>query len=156
MKAVAVDFGGVEHRLEFVRELRGVKYYNSSIDSSPSRTSAALGVFDKKVIVIVGGSDKNISFDSLGETLCQKAKAVILAGQTGEKIALAVRSAKSYCEGAPVICNGENVVNAVSVAADLAKEGDVVLLSPACASFDAFKNFDQRGKVFKKAVLDLN
>ncbi|MBE6937841.1 MAG: UDP-N-acetylmuramoyl-L-alanine--D-glutamate ligase [Ruminococcaceae bacterium] len=156
MKAVAVDFGGVEHRLEFVRELRGVKYYNSSIDSSPSRTSAALGVFDKKVIVIVGGSDKNISFDSLGETLCQKAKAVILAGQTGEKIALAVRSAESYCEGAPVICNGENVVNAVSVAADLAKEGDVVLLSPACASFDAFKNFDQRGKVFKKAVLDLN
>lgn len=155
MAAVAKEFGGVEHRLEFVRELSGVKYYNSSIDSSPSRTSAALGVFDKKVIVIVGGSDKGIAFDSLGDTLCQKAKAVILAGQTGEKIASAVKNSKYYKDGCPVIADGGNVVDATKLAHGLAEEGDIVLLSPACASFDAFKNFDQRGKVFKKAVLDL-
>ena len=155
MASVAKEFGGVEHRLEFVRELRGVKYYNSSIDSSPSRTSAALGVFDRKVIIIVGGSDKQISFDSLGDTLCEKAKAVILAGQTGEKIALAVRNSSFYGEGAPVIADGKNVVDAVKLACSIATEGDIVLLSPACASFDAFKNFAQRGNVFKKAVLDL-
>lgn len=155
MEAVAKEFGGVEHRLEFVRELRGVKFYNSSIDSSPSRTSAALGVFDKKVIVIVGGSDKGIAFDSLGDMLCDKAKAVILAGQTGEKIANAVKNSKNYVLDNPVIIDGENVVNAVGIAGKIASEGDIVLLSPACASFDAFKNFDQRGKVFKKAVLDL-
>ena len=155
MASVAREFGGVEHRLEFVRELRGVKYYNSSIDSSPSRTNAALGVFDKKVIIIVGGSDKHISFDSLGDTLCEKAKAVILAGQTGEKIALAVKNSEKYSEGHPLIADGKNVVDATKLAAEIASEGDIVLLSPACASFDAFKNFDQRGKVFKKAVLDL-
>lgn len=155
MASVAKEFGGVEHRLEFVRELRGVKYYNSSIDSSPSRTSAALGVFDKKVIVIVGGSDKGIAFDGLGDTLCEKAKAVILAGQTGEKIALAVKNSRHYAEGNPLIADGRNVVDATKLAAEIASEGDIVLLSPACASFDAFKNFDQRGKVFKKAVLDL-
>ena len=155
METVAKEFGGVEHRLEFVRQLRGVKYYNSSIDSSPSRTSAALGVFDQKVIIIVGGSDKHISFDGLGDVLCQKAKAVILAGQTGEKIASSVRKSSFYCENAPVIVDAKTVVNGVAEAQKLASEGDIVLLSPACASFDAFKNFDQRGKVYKKAVLDL-
>ncbi|MDD6262254.1 MAG: UDP-N-acetylmuramoyl-L-alanine--D-glutamate ligase [Clostridiales bacterium] len=155
MRKVAREFGGVENRLEFVRELRGVKYYNSSIDSSPSRTTAALGVFGEKVIIIVGGSDKHISFDSLGDTLCQKAKAVILAGQTGEKIARAVRNSRFFETEAPAIVDAGSVVSAVGEAAKLAGEGDVVLLSPACASFDAFKNFEERGKVFKKAVLSL-
>jgi UDP-N-acetylmuramoylalanine--D-glutamate ligase len=155
MLAVAESFGGVAHRLEFVRELRGVKYYNSSIDSSPTRSAAALAVFPEKVVVIVGGSDKHISFDEYGTVLCRKAKAVILAGRTGPAIAEAVRKSPLYETERPLIVDAGSVAAAVGEAARIASAGDVVLLSPACASFDAFRNFEERGDLFRRTVLAL-
>ena len=149
---VAETFGGVVHRMEFVRELDSVRYYNSSIDSSPTRTIAALSVFDCGINIILGGSDKGISFAELGEELCRKAKRIFLAGATADAIEAAVRSAKGYAEGKPQIVRTGSVCEAVTAAHKLAERGEVVLLSPACASFDAFKNFEERGEVFKAAV----
>lgn len=155
IQEVAESFGGVPHRLEFVRELDGVKYFNSSIDSSPSRTLAALSVFDKKIILIAGGSDKNISFDELGDALARKAKLVILIGQTSEKIARSIMKSAEYRQGSPAIIEEKTLQKAVKTASGAAVPGDIVVLSPACASFDAFKNFEERGEVFKKSVHEL-
>ncbi len=149
---VAETFGGVVHRMEFVRSLNGVRYYNSSIDSSPTRTIAALSIFDCGVNIILGGSDKGISFASLGDELCRKAKRVILTGATADAIEAAICASTEYAEGKPQIVHTENMVAAVNAAHQLAADGEVVLLSPACASFDAFKNFEERGEVFKAAV----
>ncbi|MBR7136568.1 MAG: UDP-N-acetylmuramoyl-L-alanine--D-glutamate ligase, partial [Clostridia bacterium] len=130
----------------------GVRYYNSSIDSSPTRTIAALSIFDCGVNIILGGSDKGISFASLGDELCKKAKRVILTGATADAIEAAICASAEYAEGKPQIVHTENMVAAVNAAHQLAADGEVVLLSPACASFDAFKNFEERGEVFKAAV----
>lgn len=148
IETVAKTFGGVEHRCEFVRELRGVKYYNSSIDSSPTRTIAALSAFKQKVILIAGGYDKRIPFEPLGKPLADKAKRLILTGPTAQKIADTALSAGGdmpidFCAG---------LEEAVRLAAGVSRPGDIVLLSPACASFDAFKNFEERGNAFKFAV----
>lgn len=150
---LAGTFGGVEHRCELVREFEGVRYYNSSIDSSPTRTIAALSAFRQKVIVIMGGYDKHIPFDPLGKPVCEKAKAVILTGATAGKIRTAIISCPDYRENAPVLRDAENLKEAVLCAKKMAVPGDVVLLSPACASFDAFPNFEVRGKAFKEQVL---
>lgn len=155
IRAVARNFGGVPNRLEFVRELNGVKYYNSSIDSSPTRTMAALSVFDKKIVLIAGGSDKNISFDELGDALVKKTKRVILSGHTAGKIASAIRNSADYCQGNPEIIEEKTLENAVMTAYATAVPGDIVILSPACASFDAFKNFEERGEAFRRAVREL-
>lgn len=152
VKEVARSFSGVEHRLEYVRSFRGVKYYNSSIDSSPVRTEAALSALKERPIVICGGAAKGIPFDSLAVALCKKAKAVVLTGQTAIEIETALKNCADFAQSGLPVMKKEKFKDAVLCARDIAKEGDTVLLSPACTSFDAFKNFNERGKVFKDIV----
>lgn len=151
-KAVASTFPGVEHRLEFVRELDGVKYYNSSIDSSPSRTAAALSALTVKPVVICGGYDKNIPFAPLAEALCARAVGVVLTGDTAGKIYDALLAYDGFDAARLSVCCVDDFEGAVNEARKMAQRGGVVLLSPACASFDKFKNFMQRGECFKKIV----
>lgn len=151
VRAVARSFGGVEHRIELVRVKDGVSYYNDSIASSPSRTIAGLNCFEKQVILIAGGYDKHISYDVLGPAIAQHVKLLVCTGGTGAKIAAAARAAA----GCPEILEIPDFYDAVHAAADRAKSGDVVLLSPASAAFDRFKNFMERGKEFKKTVMEL-
>ena len=151
----AKRFTGVEHRIELVREKNGVRYYNDSIASSPSRTIAGLRCFENKVILIAGGYDKQIPFEELGEEICKHVKCLVLNGATADKIRAAVETAPGYADGAPAITLCETFEEAVKAAHALAQEGDVVLMSPACASFDQFKNFAQRGEAFKQIVENL-
>jgi len=155
MAQVAREFAGVEHRLELVRTLRGVRYYNDSIGTSPSRTMAGLGCFEQKVILIAGGYDKHIPFDTLGEMIPAKVKKLLLCGATADKIEAAVKAAADYRPGVPEIFRFETLDQVVTAAAEMAEEGDVVLLSPACASFDQFPSFAVRGRFFKEKVNEL-
>lgn len=156
IREVACTFSGVEHRIELVRELDGVRYYNDSIASSPTRTIAGLQAFDQKVILIAGGYDKKIPFDVLGPEITAHVKALILCGATSEKIRQSVLSAPDYCENHPVIVSADNLTEAVEKAQNLAVPGDVVTLSPACAAFDQFKNFMVRGNTYKQIVHSLS
>ena len=152
IRKVAAAFGGVEHRIELVRIKDGVRYYNDSIASSPSRTIAGLRSFPEKVILIAGGYDKNIPYDVLGPEICQHVKLLILGGATGPKI----RQAVENCPGEkPEIVDCGDLASAVQAAVATAREGDVVLLSPASAAFDQFKNFMVRGAFFKKMIMEL-
>ncbi len=151
VREIATTFGGVEHRCEFVRELDGVKYYNSSIDSSPTRTEAALRAFTQKVIVICGGYDKNIPYAPLAKPLCECAKKIVLVGATAPKIKSALIEYPEY-KGTPEIIDADTFEGAVSAARGAANKGDIVVLSPASASFDMFKNFEERGNYFKQIV----
>ena len=153
--AVAKDFGGVSHRLELVRELRGVKYYNDSIASSPSRTIAGLRSFEKKPILIAGGKDKGVSFDELGEEIVTKVKVLFLTGLTARTIEAAVKKAPGYDESVLPVYVIEEFADTIKAAHEYAAEGDVVLLSPACTSFDRFKNFAERGDTFRSIVSEL-
>ena len=148
----ARSFGGVEHRIELVRTYRGVRYYNDSIASSPSRTIAGLRSFPGKVILIAGGYDKHIPFDVLGPEVTAHVKLLVLCGATAGKIRAAVEAAPDYRPGHPEIIEVTPFRAAVEAARDRAVPGDVVTLSPACAAFDQFKNFAERGKVFKEIV----
>ncbi len=152
---VARSFAGVEHRLETVRTVRGVTYINDSIGSSPTRTIAGLRAMRVKPIVIAGGYDKHIPFDELGDALCQYAKALYLTGDTAEKIRTAVTASAFYAESGLPVLMAEDFRAAVLAAAGAAEAGDVVLFSPACASFDHFKNFAERGRYFKSIVMEL-
>ena len=139
--------------MERVREKDGVIYYNSSIDSSPTRTAAALSALaPKRPIVICGGYDKKIPFEPLAEALCRHAKAVILTGATAEKIRKALDSHDEIRAGKLPVYSKADFTEAVCYAKRIAQSGDVVLLSPACASFDAFKNFAERGETFRRIV----
>ena len=149
----AKNFGGVEHRIELVRELDGVRYYNDSIASSPSRTIAGLNAFPEKVILIAGGKDKGISYDSLGPVVNEHVKLLILCGATAGVIRASVEQAENY--GGLEIADVEDYHQAVSLARSRAKEGDVIILSPASTSFDRFANFMERGRVFKEIVNSL-
>ena len=150
---VAQSFFGVEHRLELVRTLDGIDYYNSSIDSSPSRTAAALSALrGRDIVIICGGYDKKIPFEPLAKALCATVRAVVLTGQTGEKIETVLRAHPDYREGSPEIYRAPDFKDAVETARNAARKGGCVLLSPACASFDAFKNFAERGNTFRKIV----
>ena len=152
IRHVARNFGGVEHRIELVRVKDGVRYYNDSIASSPSRTIAGLRSFPEKVILIAGGYDKNIPYDVLGPEICGHVKKLFLCGATGPKI----RAAVECCAGEkPEIADCANLEAAIRAAAAAAESGDVVIMSPASASFDAFKNFMVRGEFFKKIVKEL-
>lgn len=153
---VAKNFGGVEHRIEFVRELDGVKWYNDSIATSPSRVLAGLNAFDQKLIVIMGGYDKKIPFEPMADTVCEKVKVMILMGVTAPKIESAVTMCESYKYGSPVIIHADSMEDAVKKAQDIAEKGDVVTLSPACASFDLYPNFEVRGNHYKRLVKELN
>ena len=152
IRHVAKNFGGVEHRIELVRIKNGVRFYNDSIASSPSRTIAGLRSFREKVILIAGGYDKHIPYDVLGPEICKHVKKLFLCGATAPQIRAAVES----CAGEqPEIVDCGNFENAVRSAAVAAGEGDVVLMSPASASFDEFKNFMVRGECFKKIIKEL-
>ena len=148
IKYIAKTFGGVEHRLELVRELDGVVYINSSIDSSPSRTAAALSALPIKPIVICGGYDKNIPFEPLVDALNERAKAVVLTGATADKINEVLIASNTQID----VYLERDFKNAIFKAKEISQKGDIVLLSPACASFDAFDNFMQRGNRFKEIV----
>lgn len=155
MKKVAETFGGVEHRCELVREIDGVKYYNDSIASSPTRTLAGLRAFERKVIIIVGGYDKHIPFEPLANEGYPYIKELILMGATKDKI----KEVFDKLEEEKGIKVNMHMVNsleeAVNKAKELAVDGDVVTLSPACASFDMFPNFMARGNAFKDIVNNL-
>ena len=153
IRQVARNFGGVEHRIELVRVKDGVKFYNDSIASSPSRTIAGLRSFTQKVILIAGGYDKHIPYDVLGPEICAHVSKLFLCGATAGKI----RSAVEQAEGTekPEITDCGDFENAVRTAAAAAKGGDIVLMSPASASFDQFKNFMVRGECFKRIVKEL-
>ncbi len=149
---VARTFGGVEHRIELVRVKDGVRYYNDSIASSPSRTIAGLRAFAQNVLLIAGGYDKHIPYDVLGPEICAHVKKLYLCGATAPQIRRAVEACAS---AQPPIAEFDNLADAVYAAAREAHDGDVVLLSPASASFDRFKNFMERGNYFKKLVKEL-
>ena len=152
IRSTARTFGGVPHRIELVREWNGIRFYNDSIASSPSRTISGLNSFSDKVVLIAGGYDKNIPYDELGPVICRCVKKLFLNGPTAAKIRAAVE-----CCGlpAPEMVDCADFENAVRAAAAGAEPGDVVLMSPASASFDQFKNFEQRGNSFKKIVMEL-
>lgn len=152
IRTFARAFNGVEHRIELVRTWRGVRFYNDSIASSPSRTIAGLRSFKEKVILIAGGYDKHIPFDVLGPEVVEHVKLLILCGATADKIRAAVEQAPGYRPGHPEILDVTPFQRAVETARDRAVPGDVVTLSPACAAFDQFKNFMERGKTFKSIV----
>lgn len=153
-RKVAQEFRGVKHRLELVRKCDGISYINDSIASSPSRTIAGLNSVKTKPILIAGGYDKNIPFDKLADVISEKVKALILTGDTAEKIASAVRSSIFYRpENMPIIF-APDLETAILEAKKLATRGDIVLLSPACSSFDRFNNFAERGELFRKVVLE--
>jgi len=167
MRKTAETFTGVEHRIELVRELNGVKYYNDSIASSPSRAIAALKAFTAKeevsipkdkrhIILIAGGKDKGIEFDELGAEINARVKTLILTGAAKNQIYNAVTGAPDYCaknnDGAPEILMCDDFEDAVQTASESAMSGDIVILSPACTSFDRFKNFEERGNLYKDIV----
>ena len=155
---VAKTFGGVEHRIELVRTLDGVKYYNSSIDSSPNRTINTLRVFPNKVIIIAGGKDKGIPYDEIGPALAEHVKVLILIGATSDKIqeALDAEINKTGNGKDIEVIRATSYEDAVNTARCKEHDGDVVLLSPASTSFDMFRNFEERGNLFKKIVNELN
>ena len=155
IREFAKSFGGVEHRIELVRELHGVKYYNDSIGSSPSRTIAGLRAFKQKVILIAGGYDKHIPYDVLGPDLVALVKAMVLTGATAPKIRAAAEQAEGYDPRKLPIYDIDDFEEAIKKAQTLAQPGDVVILSPASASFDRFKNFMVRGDTFKRIVREL-
>lgn len=145
---VAKTFAGVEHRIEYVSEIDGVSYYNDSIATSPTRTIAGLRSFNKKIVVIAGGYDKNIPYEPLAPVLDECCKLLILLGATAPKIKKAVKDINSDVE----IIEVETLEQAVQIAVEKSVHGDVVSLSPASASFDLYKNFEERGEHFKSIV----
>ena len=152
VREVARRFNGVEHRIELVREVDGVRYFNDSIGTSPSRTIACLESFEQKVILIAGGYDKGVPFTSLGGEIVQRVKTLVLTGDTARAIRDAVEEAEGYGQGTPDILLLEDFADAVKAARAAADPGDIVVLSPACAAFDKFKNFMERGEFFKELV----
>lgn len=160
VKRVATTFGGVEHRLEFVRTFNGVKYYNSSIDSSPARTEAALSAFGSeqagKIVLILGGKDKNLDFSSLAKVVCKKVRGVFISHDTDErKVLNTIKNSENYDQEKTFVTLCDGFDDAFRKASEFAKSGDVLLLSPAMTSFDEFRNFEMRGKRFKELAMSL-
>ena len=153
IRTLARSFGGVEHRIELVRTRRGVRWYNDSIASSPSRTEAGLRSFPERVVLIAGGKDKGVSYAPLGPVINDHVKLLILCGATAGAIRQAAERAENAC-GLEIV-EVSDYPAAVRLAAERTGEGDVVLLSPASTSFDRFKNFEERGRVFKELVAAL-
>lgn len=152
MRQVGSTFTGVEHRIEPVRTLDGVVYYNDSIGTSPTRTIAGLRSFRQKLILIAGGYDKKIPYEPLAPDIIEHVKVLVLMGATGPRIEKAVREAPGFDESALPILHAENMRHAVELARAAAKPGDEVILSPASASFDLYPNFEARGREFKSIV----
>lgn len=155
IRKVAREFMGVEHRIEFVRTVNGVKYYNDSIASSPTRTIAGLKAFDSKnIILLAGGYDKHIPFDPMVPYIIDRVKIIFLSGPTAQTIEDCIKNHPDY-NGRPEIIRVKNIDEGVKIASKKAVSGDIVTLSPACASFDAFPNFAARGNHFKELVKEL-
>ena len=150
------EFKPVEHRLEFVREINDVKWYNDSVSSSPTRTIAGLNSFDEEIVLIAGGYDKNLDYTPIAKPIVDKVKTLILIGQTSDKIFEAVKEEleKENKELNIYMCN--SLKETVELARKSAKPGQIVLFSPASASFDMFKNFADRGEQFKELVNEIN
>ena len=160
IRKVATTFEGVKHRIEFVREAQGVKYYNDSIASSPSRAIAGLNSFNQKIIMIAGGLDKKVPYDVLGPIICEKVKTLVLLGNgapdaAAPQIKKAVENAKEFENSGIEIKETSTLKDAVMVAKESAKDGDIVILCPAATSFDMFTNFEERGNKFKDLVNEL-
>lgn len=155
IRKVALEFTGVEHRIELVRVLDDVEWYNDSIATSPTRTIAGLRSFHRRVILIAGGYDKKIPYEPLAPVLLEKVSALILMGATGPKIEAAVTAIPDWEKSGLKILHAEDMEEAVKLAQKEAEEGDIVLFSPASASFDRYKNFEQRGQHYKKLVGEL-
>ena len=154
-RKVANTFKGVEHRLEFVDCIDGITYINDSIGTSPTRTIVGLHSLPVKPIVILGGYDKKIGFAELGSEVCRLAKAAVLTGDTADKIYDSIVSSECFPNSKLQLFRADNLQEAVLIAKETAISGDIVLLSPACAAFDSFKNFEERGRVFKSIVSGL-
>ena len=157
IRHVAKTFAGVEHRIELVREKDGVKFYNDSIASSPARTIAGLRSFSQKVILIAGGYDKKIPYEVMGEEIMNKVKILVLLGKTGPIIreAYLEECKKQKITPEIPIFQAQSLEEAVKISYNNSKGGDIVILSPASASFDMFKNFEERGNLFKNIVKKL-
>ena len=153
-RAVARSYGGVRHRLELIRKLDGVSYINDSIATSPTRTIAGLRAMRTKPVLIAGGHDKHVSFDSLADEIAERVKALYLTGDTAEQIAAAVRRSVFFDPSRLPIYMVGDLRTAVCEARERSVPGDVILLSPACSSFDRFKNFAERGDTFRKIVME--
>ena len=156
MRQVGSTFTGVEHRIEPVRVLDGVTYYNDSIASSPTRTIAGLRSFDQKIILIAGGYDKKIPYEPLAPEIIAHVKTLVLMGATGPRIKKAVREHPDFDESKLTILHADNMQHAVELARSAAQPGDVVSLSPASASFDLSPNFEVRGRDYKNIVMQLS
>ena len=152
IQLVGSSFTGVEHRIEPVRVLDGVTYYNDSIGTSPTRTIAGLRSFDQKVILIAGGYDKHIPYEPLAPEITAHVKNLVLMGATGPRIEKAVREDPNFNEAELPIQHADNMQHAVELARACAKPGDIIILSPASASFDLYPNFEVRGREFKSIV----
>ena len=152
IQKVGSTFTGVEHRIEPVRTLDGVLYYNDSIGTSPTRTIAGLRSFDQKVILIAGGYDKHIPYEPLAPEIVAHVKDLVLMGATGPRIEKALREDPGFNEAALPIQHADNMQHAVELARAAAKPGDIIILSPASASFDLYPNFEVRGREFKNIV----
>ena len=151
VKAI-INFAGVKHRLEFVREINGSKWYNDSIASSPTRTIAGLNSFDEEIVLITGGYDKHLDYEPIAKPIVDKVKTLILMGQTAEKILGVVKKEQAEQNKTIEIYKVENLEQAVKRAEEHSKPNQIVLFSPASASFDMFKNFEERGNKFKELV----
>lgn len=152
IEKIATTFTGVEHRLEFVRKVCGARWFNDSIASSPTRAMAALDSFPQKIILLAGGYDKKIPFDTLAPKILEKVKTLVLCGATAAAIEKAVKDCLGAEKSDLTIIHAKNMEDAVNITKSLTEEGDIVSLSPACASFDFYKNFEERGKHFKALV----
>lgn len=145
-------FRGVEHRIEMVREVGGVKYYNDSIATAPDRCLAALNTLEPPLIMIAGGYDKGVPFDGLATAMMGRVRVLITLGKAAGRIELAVARASEGRDDAPEIVRCRDLTDAVDVAKRVSRAGESVVLSPACASYDMFRNFEERGRFFKALV----
>ncbi|MEG1049832.1 MAG: UDP-N-acetylmuramoyl-L-alanine--D-glutamate ligase, partial [Oscillospiraceae bacterium] len=152
MAKVAREFKGVEHRIEPVRTLKGVQWFNDSIASSPTRTIAGLRSFSQKICIIAGGYDKNIPYEPLAKEIIDHVKLLVLMGQTGPKIEKVVREHPDFDDTALTILHAKTMEEAVLLMYNNTSSGDIVSLSPASASFDLYPNFERRGIHFKTLV----
>lgn len=156
LRNVIREFKGVEHRIELVGEVSGIRFYDDSISTTPSRAIAGLRSFKQPIVLIAGGYDKHLPFDEFAEVAIERARAIVLLGATASKIEEAVRAAGVRRGHMPMMIHAEGgLEDAVNKAFDAAQSGDVILLSPACASFDMFRNYKERGLRFKEIVKDI-
>ncbi|MBI5125559.1 MAG: UDP-N-acetylmuramoyl-L-alanine--D-glutamate ligase, partial [Planctomycetes bacterium] len=152
------SFSGLEHRLEFVAEVKGVKYYNDSIATTPESAIAGLKTFEAPIVLIAGGYDKKISLESFAQECVERSKCVILIGETAPTLMRLITRLKPVVSEAnpkgtlPNVLQSPSLAEAVRLAGEAASPGDIVLLSPACASYDMYENFQERGKEFKTLV----